>query len=152
MKQFINIIISLILTLNIYAQKTCVDSENLFVITDTMPEPSPSLASIEQQVNGKYSTTECGLVENDKFLVQFTLNCEGQDFDYNAMKFNKEPLECDLAEFLQSTLNWTIAKQRDKEVDFSGTLVFKVENSTFILLSESVNNTTENKKKKKNKK
>lgn len=138
--------------MNIYAQETCVDSENIFVVTETMPEPSPSLASIEQQVNAKYSTIKCGLVEGDKFLVQFTLNCKGEDFGYKAMKFNKEPLECDLAEFLQSTLTWTVAKQRDKEVDFSGTLVFKVEDSVFVLLSESVNNTTDNKKRKKKKK
>ena len=139
MNRLIIIIIAVLLTQFIYGQETCGNSKNIFVVTETMPVPSPELTDIEKLINGKYNITICDLEEGDKFLVQFKINCKGEDFDYQAMKFNKEPLNCDIAEFLQKTITWTIAKQRNKAVDFSGTLVFKVSNSRFILLSESVN-------------
>lgn len=142
MNRIIILIIALSVTKFIYGQKTCDDSEFIFVETEIMPEPSPDLSDVEKLINREFKTLNCGLQEGDKFTVEFKINCEGQDFDYRTIKLNKEPFECGIAGYLQNTITWTVAKQRNKAVDFGGTLVFKVSNSRFILLSESINEVT----------
>lgn len=149
MKLYIATIFVLTLTLSTSAQKLCLDAELPFLLTEVMPEPSPSLSSVEQMLNQQFNASDCGLVDGDKILIQFKVNCEGEDFDYQAVKFNKEAIDCGLGEFLQSTLTWTKAKQRSVEVDFSGTLVFEIQNSTFVLLSSSTNQLKKGNKRKK---
>lgn len=137
MKHFIVFIVSLIVGLNLYAQELCnPNSDEIFVITEIMPEPTPNLKTIEDLINANFNPINCNLQEGDKIAVIFTINCEGEDFDYRVIKFNEDEVDCGLNDFLQSTLTWTKAKQRNYYVDFEGTLVFKIENLKFVLLIE----------------
>ena len=132
-------------SINLVAQKLCMDSQEIFMFTEVMPKCSPNLSTVEQLVNDKFSISDCGLENNDKIIVQYKINCKGEDFDYKIRSFNNKEINCELGDFLKTTLNWTPAKQRDLNVDFGGSLVLKIENSRYVIL----NNLKEEKKKRK---
>ena len=90
---------------------------------------------IDDLLNSNFSIDDCEITDGDKVIIQFKLNCEGEDFDYIIQTFKRDTIDCGINEFLQSQLTWTVATQREKPVDFSGTLVFEIKNSKFSLLS-----------------
>lgn len=122
-----------------------------FVVTEVMPESTPNLMSIDDLLNSNFSIADCEITDGDKVIIQFKLNCEGKDFDYITQTFKKDTIDCGINEFLQSQLTWTIAKQKEKPVDFSGTLVFEIKDSKFLLLSSPLLGINSNKRKRRKK-
>jgi len=141
MRKHLSIIFFLAISFSLIGQELCnPNSKEIFSVTEIMPESSPDLASIEQLINSKFKVSDCNLNNGDKIIVSFKINCEGEDFDYKVLKLNKAEVKCGLEDFFQTILSWSKAKQNKYYVDFSGSLIFAIENSRFILLSESINN------------
>jgi hypothetical protein len=149
MKSIISIFLTLITCQVLCSQELCFGKNGeIFTVTEVMPESTPDLMSIDDLLNSNFSISDCEITDGDKVIIQFKLNCEGEDFDYITQTFKKDTIDCGINEFLQSQLAWTIAKQREKLVDFSGTLVFEIKDSKFSLLSSPLLGINNSKRKK----
>lgn len=136
MKSLISIFLTLISYQSLLSQELCFGkNEEIFTVTEVMPKSTPELILIDDLLNSNFSVDDCEITDGDKVIIQFKLNCEGEDFDYIIQTFKRDTIDCGINEFLQSQLTWTVATQREKPVDFSGTLVFEIKNSKFSLLS-----------------
>lgn len=146
MKNFL-VIFYLTTAFSLSAQQRCIESEEIFIVTEEMPISSPDFPLIEELINNQFTPSKCELIDGDKIFVQLIINCKGEDFDYVTRKFSKDTIDCGIDNFLQSNLSWTPAKTMGRTVDFTGTIVFEIKENRFILLSESISNLKDSKRK-----
>lgn len=113
-----------ILTLSVTNAQTRCDTINddIFVVTEEMPQSNISFSELELILNSSVDITKFPHPDGNVVYVGFIINCYGEDFDYKVLKPIDKELETQLLSLIQSNMTWTPAKQRNRPVDFNKTI------------------------------
>jgi hypothetical protein len=118
--------------------------KEIFIATDMPPIPSISYNHLVTILNNTINLKDFNTLEGSIY-INFIINCKGEDFDYKTLKSMDDKLMEELFKTIKSNLTWTPAQHNKKTVDFSETLIIKIEDGRFAKIFDS--NETSKKKK-----
>ena len=124
-------------------------TKNIFVITDTMPEPNLLKSELEPILNSSINLTKYNLVEGTNIYLGFIVNCKGEDFDYKILRPVNDAFERNLISVTKSNLTFKNGSQIGRPVDVSLTYHIIVENGMLNILDDDEIKKRNHKKRKK---
>lgn len=146
------VFLSTIVSYNLASQTLC-DTANhdqeveLFVVSENMPFPNLTSTELEEILNSSIQLTNYSSLP-EKIAITFIINCKGEAFDYKFHVALDQDLQNKIENLLKTRLIWTPGEHDGIPVDFSKSLMIKVQNDQF-----SVHNLEpQNNRKKRNKK
>ena len=143
MKCFLGLILITVISIQLISQVACdPTSKSVFFLTDKMPVPSIDFLELTSQINSNFNMGKCRLKEGDKLVLTFNVNCKGEDLNYTFKKITGEDVACGIAAFSESLLSFSAAVQNKENVNFKGTIIYEIRNSSFKLISETLGNLT----------
>lgn len=119
----------------------------LFVVSENMPVPNLTANDMEDILNNSVQPTNYSNLP-EKIPITFIINCKGETFDYKFHVELDKDLQNKIEILLKTKLVWTPGLHKGFPVDFSKSLMIKVQNSQFSIQNfESQNNKKKKKKK-----
>lgn len=138
MIRYILVASCILLFFNVAMGQTRCDTiqEEIFMVLEVRPEPSVSIAQLEEFLNSSIDLSEYAVEDGVVFYINFIVNCHGEHFDYKVLKPVDEKLESEILSVLQSHVTWSPGKQRDKEVDVLKIMQIRVEKGSLQIVEE----------------
>lgn len=110
--------------------------ENIFVLAEIMPTSNITFNQLEDLLNSSIDMNEYHLNDRDLIHISFIINCKGEDFDYQVSQHINITLQEKIIQIIQESMDWTPAKQRNREVDFKKIISIRIDNNQFNVLDE----------------
>ena len=125
MKNILNTIILVILSTilsygqngNNYFPAGACNRERILFTCDQMPQLKQSYQEVEQKVNESLNLTKKQKRLKTSVLIEFVINCEGEDVDYRVLRSEIPELNKQLVDMVSQNSDWEVGKQRSEPVD-----------------------------------
>jgi len=139
----------IIMTISVVNGQTRCDTvtEHIFVVAEEMPTSNISIDQLEDILNSSIDINKYPRPDGNVIYVSFTINCNGEDFDYKVLRPIDKRLENQLLSIIQSNMTWTPAKQRDRQVDFQKTFEIRIDNGRFNIMDDKEQKSNKKRKK-----
>jgi len=110
--------------------------KSVFFVTEILPTSNITYNQLEELLENSIDLNEYHLNDGDMIHISFIINCKGEDFDYQVSQYINITLQEKIIQIIQESMDWTPAKQRNREVDFKKIISIRIDNNQFNVLDE----------------
>jgi hypothetical protein len=79
-------------------------TDKIFISTDSIPKMDKTIDSLEAIINSAITINKLN-IKNKKIFVTFTINCKGEDFDYEVRNYKNKEFNKTLIGILKDNVN-----------------------------------------------